>query len=332
MIDAAAAGHGLVNRPTSRAVWSGACPPSPRSRACSCPPSPSRCSAWPRGSPPCRCAPACTASRRWSSATSRFPPSRTAASGSTTRAPPPTRFVSAADVLSGAADVRQFERKLVLVGVTALAVGDYRATPVADRMPDVEIHAQLIEGIVDARPALAPVVDRLARSGGARRGGRDPDPRGARRCPRPPRPRSPRPSPWRRWRSRSASTSGGGSCSTRRCRSSAWARCSRRCSARRWRRPRASAVPSAARWRGSARSPRASPASSRRRAASRWAACRPRPPPSPARRASISTRFSSRRARWAAISTTSSGSTPTGSSSSSATYRARGCRAACSWR
>ena len=56
------------------------------------------------------------------------------------------------------------------------------------------------------------------------------------------------------------------------------------------------------------------------------------PPPSPARRASTSTRFSLRRARWAAISTTSSGSTPTGSSSSSATYRARGCRAASSWR
>ena len=57
--------------------------------------------------------------------------------------------MSAADVLSGAADVRQFEDKLVLVGVTALAIGDYQATPVADRMPGVEIHAQLIEGIFD---------------------------------------------------------------------------------------------------------------------------------------------------------------------------------------
>jgi serine phosphatase RsbU (regulator of sigma subunit)/CHASE2 domain-containing sensor protein len=63
--------------------------------------------------------------------------------------PDSARFVSAADVLSGAADVRQFEKKLVLVGVTALAIGDYRATPVADRMPDVEIHAQFIEGIFD---------------------------------------------------------------------------------------------------------------------------------------------------------------------------------------
>jgi adenylate cyclase len=59
------------------------------------------------------------------------------------------RFVSAANVLSGAVDARQFERKLVLVGVTALAVGDYQATPVSDRMLGVEIHAQLIEGIFD---------------------------------------------------------------------------------------------------------------------------------------------------------------------------------------
>ena len=63
--------------------------------------------------------------------------------------PAPARFVSAAAVLSGAADVGQFERKLVLVGATALAVGDYQATPVADQMSGVEIHAQLIEGIFD---------------------------------------------------------------------------------------------------------------------------------------------------------------------------------------
>jgi serine phosphatase RsbU (regulator of sigma subunit)/CHASE2 domain-containing sensor protein len=63
--------------------------------------------------------------------------------------PDPTRFVSAAEVLSGAADLRQFEKKLVLVGATALAVGDYQATPVGGQMSGVEIHAQLIEGIVD---------------------------------------------------------------------------------------------------------------------------------------------------------------------------------------
>ena len=62
--------------------------------------------------------------------------------------PAPERFVSAAAVLSGAADAQQFEGKLVLVGATALAIGDFRATPVADRMPDVEIHAQLVEALL----------------------------------------------------------------------------------------------------------------------------------------------------------------------------------------
>jgi adenylate cyclase len=61
----------------------------------------------------------------------------------------PSRFVSAADVLSGAADLRLFEKKLVLIGVTALGLSDYHATPVADRMSGIEIHAQLLEGIFD---------------------------------------------------------------------------------------------------------------------------------------------------------------------------------------
>lgn len=61
----------------------------------------------------------------------------------------PARFVSAADVLAGRGDPGQFERKLVLVGVTAVGLGDRHATPVASRMAGVEIHAQLIEGIFD---------------------------------------------------------------------------------------------------------------------------------------------------------------------------------------
>ena len=61
----------------------------------------------------------------------------------------PARFVSAADVLTGAVDPQRFERKLVLVGVTAVGLGDRHATPVAPRMAGVEIHAQLLEGIFD---------------------------------------------------------------------------------------------------------------------------------------------------------------------------------------
>jgi CHASE2 domain-containing sensor protein len=70
--------------------------------------------------------------------------------------PDPARFVSAADVLAGKVDPHALERKLVLIGVTALGLSDYQATPVADRMAGVEIHAQLLENIFDtdllARP------------------------------------------------------------------------------------------------------------------------------------------------------------------------------------
>ena len=62
----------------------------------------------------------------------------------------PGRFVSAGDVLDGRAPPSLFERKLVLVGVTALGLGDYHATPVSTPMSGVEIHAQLLENIFDA--------------------------------------------------------------------------------------------------------------------------------------------------------------------------------------
>src|SRR6266545_3732790 len=71
----------------------------------------------------------------------------------------PSRFVSAADVLSGTAELHLFERKLVLIGVTAIGLSDYQATPVAERMSGVEIHAQLLESIFDgdllSRPRAA---------------------------------------------------------------------------------------------------------------------------------------------------------------------------------
>ncbi|MBI3107398.1 MAG: CHASE2 domain-containing protein, partial [Candidatus Rokubacteria bacterium] len=69
----------------------------------------------------------------------------------------PARFVSAVDVLAGTVEPERLRRKLVLVGVTALGLSDYQATPVGDRMAGVEIHAQLLEGLFDgtllSRPA-----------------------------------------------------------------------------------------------------------------------------------------------------------------------------------
>ena len=71
----------------------------------------------------------------------------------------PSRFVSAAEVLAGTAPAHLFERKLVLIGVTALGLYDYQATPVSERMSGVEIHAQLLESIYEgdllSRPRAA---------------------------------------------------------------------------------------------------------------------------------------------------------------------------------
>lgn len=70
--------------------------------------------------------------------------------------PDSSRYVSAADLLSGRADVSRFERRLVLVGVTAAGLGDVHATPVGARMPGVEIHAQWLESVFDDRPLVRP--------------------------------------------------------------------------------------------------------------------------------------------------------------------------------
>jgi len=60
-----------------------------------------------------------------------------------------TRFVSAADVLAGAVERDRFERKLVLLGVTALGLADRAAIPGGGTRDGVEIHAELIESIFD---------------------------------------------------------------------------------------------------------------------------------------------------------------------------------------
>ena len=77
-----------------------------------------------------------------------------------------SRFISAADVLGGEADHAQLERKLVLVGVTGLGLIDYQTTPLGERMPGIEIHAQVLENIFDGallmRPRWAAWVEGLA--------------------------------------------------------------------------------------------------------------------------------------------------------------------------
>lgn len=64
---------------------------------------------------------------------------------------PPGGFalVSAAEVLSGRADPDRLAGTLVLVGSTALGLGDRVATPRETMTPGVEVHAQLLSALLD---------------------------------------------------------------------------------------------------------------------------------------------------------------------------------------
>jgi CHASE2 domain-containing sensor protein/serine phosphatase RsbU (regulator of sigma subunit) len=66
------------------------------------------------------------------------------------------RFVSAAAVLGGEVPPERLERKLVLVGVTAFGVGDQHVTPLGERLPGIEVHAQVLENIFDGRVLVRP--------------------------------------------------------------------------------------------------------------------------------------------------------------------------------
>jgi adenylate cyclase len=58
-------------------------------------------------------------------------------------------YVSVADVLHDRVDISQLKDKIVLVGTTAPGLLDMRATPVAEVYPGVEVHANMISGILD---------------------------------------------------------------------------------------------------------------------------------------------------------------------------------------
>jgi len=60
-------------------------------------------------------------------------------------------YISLADVLSGKVDRKRLEGKIALVGTTAPGLLDLRATPVGAVYPGVEIHANLIAGMLDRK-------------------------------------------------------------------------------------------------------------------------------------------------------------------------------------
>jgi len=68
----------------------------------------------------------------------------------------PERFIPAAEVLDEETDAARLERKLVLVGVTGLGLIDYQSTPLGERMPGIEIHAQVLENVFDGALLMRP--------------------------------------------------------------------------------------------------------------------------------------------------------------------------------
>ncbi len=65
------------------------------------------------------------------------------------------RYVAAADVLNGKLAAGELKGKIVLVGATAPGLQELRTTPAGPAFPGVEIHANIISGLLDGRlPAI----------------------------------------------------------------------------------------------------------------------------------------------------------------------------------
>jgi serine phosphatase RsbU (regulator of sigma subunit)/CHASE2 domain-containing sensor protein len=75
------------------------------------------------------------------------------------------RFVSALDAIRGDIDPELIRGKIALVGATGLGLLDYQATPLGERIPGIEIHAQILENIFEEsllrRPRHLEQIERL---------------------------------------------------------------------------------------------------------------------------------------------------------------------------
>ncbi|HSG93203.1 MAG TPA: CHASE2 domain-containing protein, partial [Methylotenera sp.] len=69
----------------------------------------------------------------------------------------PTRFISAALLLEGKLDPELINRKLVLIGFSGLGLVDFPSTALGERVPGVEIHAQILESIFDGTTLQRPM-------------------------------------------------------------------------------------------------------------------------------------------------------------------------------
>ena len=69
-------------------------------------------------------------------------------------------YISAADIIAGRTPASQLEGRIVLVGSTAPGLMDLRVTPTEKGFPGVEIHANLISGILDDAVKWEPAAHR----------------------------------------------------------------------------------------------------------------------------------------------------------------------------
>jgi len=77
-----------------------------------------------------------------------------------------TRFVSAVALMDGKVASEVLQGRAVLVGVNGLGLLDFKTTPLGEFVPGVEIHAQVIENLVNGvqltRPNIAPRIEAVA--------------------------------------------------------------------------------------------------------------------------------------------------------------------------
>jgi adenylate cyclase len=66
------------------------------------------------------------------------------------------RYVAAADVVEGRLAPGELKDKIVLMGATAPGLQDLRATPVGAAFPGVEVHANIVSGLLDQRLLAVP--------------------------------------------------------------------------------------------------------------------------------------------------------------------------------
>ncbi len=59
------------------------------------------------------------------------------------------KYISATDVLNGRVEASELENRIVLMGTSAPGLFDLRATPVQNKYPGVEVHANLLAGMID---------------------------------------------------------------------------------------------------------------------------------------------------------------------------------------